>query len=74
MYVNDLTVNIDINAVLRRIAVTYPSRIHWRDDRSYMLGQVTKVDQANKEILINGYIKNNYFNIKRLIHLTGVSA
>jgi len=74
MYVNDLTVDIDINAVLRRIAVTYPSRITWRDDRSYMFGHVSKVDQANKEILINGYIKNNYLNIKRLIHLTGVSA
>jgi len=74
MHVNALTINNDINAVLRRIAVTYPSRLTWRDDRSYMLGQVSKVDQANKEILINGYIKNNYLNIKRLIHLTGVSA
>lgn len=74
MYVNDLTKNIDINAVLRAIATSYCCKITWRDDRSYMLGHVSKVDQANKEILINGYIKNNYLNIKRLIHLTGVSA
>ena len=74
MHLNELTINNDINAVLRRIAVTYPSRITWRDDRSYMLGQVTKMDNENKEILVTGYIKNNFLNVKRLIHMTGVSA
>jgi len=39
-----------------------------------MLGQLTGVDVENKELQVSGYIKNNFLNIKRLIHLTGVSA
>jgi hypothetical protein len=60
--------------LLRQIAVTYPDNIGWRDDRSYMLGKITKMDRASKEVEVTGYIKNNFLNIKRLLHITGVSA
>ena len=39
-----------------------------------MLGQLTKVDREKKELEVTGYIKNNFLNIKRLMHVTGVSA
>lgn len=37
-----------------------------------MLGKLVSVDK--NELTISGYIKQNYLNIKRLIHITGVSA
>lgn len=74
MCVNALNIDNDVNALLRQIAVTYPEQITWRDNRSYMLGQLTNVDEAKKELQVTGYIKNNYLNTKRLVHLTGVSA
>ena len=72
MTVNNLTA--DANALLRQVAVTFPSMLTWRDQRSYMLGHVAKVDPKNKELWVRGYIRNNYLNIKRLVHLTGVSS
>jgi len=39
-----------------------------------MMSELTKVDQVNKELEVRGYIKGNYLNIKRLIHITGVSS
>jgi len=74
MHVNELNLSSDMNAVLRKIAVTYPARLTWRNDRSYMYGQVTGLDIQNKEVVVQGYIKNNFLNVKRLIHMTGVNA
>jgi len=74
MTVNALHCDADINALLRQIAVTYPEPITWRSNRSYMLGSLTKVDEANNELHISGYIKQNYLNTKRLVHITGVAA
>lgn len=65
---------MDVNALLRQIVVTFPKEIHWRNDRSYMLSEVASLDQTAKEVHLVGYIRNNFLNIKRLIHLTGVTA
>jgi len=35
-----------------------------------MLGEVTKVDTT--EIQVEGYIRQNYLNAKRLLHITGM--
>ena len=48
--INEVSLQTDVNALLRSIAVTYPSEITWRNDRSYMLGEVSKVDKAAKEL------------------------
>jgi pre-rRNA-processing protein TSR1 len=52
MHVNELNLNNDINAILRKIAVTYPARLTWRNDRSYMYGQVTRLDLNKKEVVV----------------------
>ncbi len=70
MTVNLAQANTDINALLRQIAVTYPEEVTWRQNRSYMLGQVTKVQE--KEVQFEGYIRGNMLNVKRLVHITGV--
>jgi hypothetical protein len=70
MTVNLAQANTDINALLRQIAVTYPEEVTWRQTRSYMLGQVTKV--LEKEVQFEGYIRGNMLNVKRLVHITGV--
>jgi len=56
------------------VAVTHPEPITWRDERTYMLGELISADKDKKEITLQGYIKNNFLNIKRLMHVTGVSA
>ena len=43
MNVNLINGQTDINALLRQIAVLYPEDITWRQNRSYMLGKLTKV-------------------------------
>lgn len=60
----------DSNALLRQIAVHFPMDITWRKQRSYMLGEVSHVRED--EVHIKGYIKQNYLNAKRLIHITGI--
>lgn len=39
-----------------------------------MLGKVVNIDHKLKEVIFTGYIKNNFLNVKRLIHITGISA
>lgn len=39
-----------------------------------MLGTVAKVNEKAKEVLVKGYIRNNFLNIKRLVHLTGIMS
>lgn len=39
-----------------------------------MLGHLTSADPVSKELVISGYIKQNYLNTKRLVHLTGVHS
>jgi len=39
-----------------------------------MLGKLASVDPVTKELQVMGYIKQNYLNVKRLMHITGVSA
>jgi len=39
-----------------------------------MLGKLASVDPVKKELQVTGYIKQNYLNVKRLMHITGVSA
>mmetsp|Transcript_12923 Transcript_12923/g.21871 ORF Transcript_12923/g.21871 Transcript_12923/m.21871 type:complete len:373 (-) Transcript_12923:1496-2614(-) len=72
--VNSLNLKPDINALLRQIAVTFPANITWRDDRSYMVTQQVRPDKESKELVVSGYIKNNFVNIKRLIHITGLKS
>jgi len=55
---------------LRQIAVIYPQEITWRQNRSYMLGQISHI--SDSEIHVDGYIKQNFLNAKRLLHITGV--
>lgn len=74
MNINKYNKDTDVNALLRQIAVTYPREITWRNDRSYMLSEVAGIDEAKKEVQLHGYIRGNNLNIKRLIHLTGISS
>ena len=60
---------MDSNAILRQIAVTFPQHVTWKENRSYMLGEVSHV--RNDEVHIKGYIRQNFLNAKRLVHLTG---
>ena len=39
-----------------------------------MLAEVADVDVSRKQVQLHGYIRNNCLNIRRLIHLTGVTA
>ena len=71
MTVNLANSNADVNALLRQIAVTYPDDITWKQHRSFMLGQVVKAGED--EIYVEGYIRQNYLNAKRLIHITGIN-
>lgn len=74
MCVNALNSSTDVNALLRQIAVTFPEPITWRDERSYMLADLVNVDRERKELQFQGYVKNNLLNVKRLLHITGVSS
>jgi len=74
MCVNKYSVDVDVNALLRQIAVTSPEKITWREDRSYMYANVASLDVEAKEVQLVGYIRNNYLNTKRLLHLTGIEA
>ena len=74
MCVNKYSVDADVNALLRQMAVTCPEKITWRDDRSYMYANVASLDVEAKEVQLVGYIRNNYLNTKRLLHLTGIEA
>lgn len=74
MSINKMQEDSDVNALLRQIAVTFPEKLTWRQDRSYMYAKVSKVDPAAKEVVLEGYIRNNFLNIKRLLHLTGINA
>jgi len=65
---------LDVNALLRAIAVIYPERLTWRESRSYMLAQLVKADKEANELQFRGYIRGNYLNTKRLIHITGIGA
>jgi len=68
--VNDAQLSMDSNAILRQIAVTFPQDVTWKENRSYMLGEVSHVRED--EVHIKGYIRQNFLNAKRLVHLTGL--
>lgn len=69
MSVNLTNAQNDVNALLRQIAVLYPEEITWRVNRSYMMGQVSNV--TDTEVHVQGYIRQNFLNAKRLMHITG---
>ena len=39
-----------------------------------MLAQLIKADKEKNEIEFRGYIRNNFLNVKRLVHITGIAA
>lgn len=45
----------DSNAILRQIAVQFPDEISWKNNRSYMLGEVSHLRED--EVHIRGYIR-----------------
>ena len=45
----------DSNAILRQVAVTFPKDVTWKENRSYMLGEVSHVRED--EVHIKGYIR-----------------
>lgn len=67
--VNESQMSMDSNALLRQIAVTFPQTVTWKENRSYMLGEVSHVRED--EVHIKGYVRQNFLNAKRLVHLTG---
>mmetsp|Transcript_43994 Transcript_43994/g.42582 ORF Transcript_43994/g.42582 Transcript_43994/m.42582 type:complete len:106 (+) Transcript_43994:222-539(+) len=69
MNINLASASTDVNALLRSIAVTFPNQVTWKSKRSYMLGEVKKLTEG--ELEVEGYIRQNYLNAKRLIHITG---
>lgn len=38
-----------------------------------MLAQLNQIDTEKKELHLEGYIRQNFLNIKRLMHITGVN-
>jgi len=48
-------VNSDANALLRQLAVQYPEPVSWKQNRSFMLGEVSHVRED--EVHIKGYIR-----------------
>ena len=68
--VTDNQITNDANALLRQIAVQFPQEITWKENRSYMLGEVSHL--RKDEVHIKGYIRQNYLNTKRLVHITGL--
>jgi hypothetical protein len=74
MTINSLSLDNDINALLRQIAVTFPTVITWRNERSYLVSQSATLDRTNRELVVTGYLKNNFLNTKRLIHITGLQS
>jgi len=63
-------INNDSNALLRQIAVYYPADVSWKENRSYMMGEVAHV--RDDEVHVKGYIRQNFLNSKRLVHITGI--
>ena len=58
MNLNEITeasLNADSNALLRQIAVLFPQDVSWKENRSYMLGEVSHLRQD--EVHITGYIR-----------------
>lgn len=58
MYINNTTETQsanDTNALLRQIAVQFPDEISWKQNRSYMLGEVYHLRED--EVHIRGYIR-----------------
>lgn len=58
MYINNTTETQsanDTNALLRQIAVQFPDEISWKQNRSYMLGEVAHLRED--EVHIRGYIR-----------------
>lgn len=49
--------------------MTFPQDVSWKANRSYMLGEVAHV--RDDEVHIKGYIRQNFLNAKRLMHITG---
>jgi hypothetical protein len=73
MYQNNTTSTqsaTDANAILRQIAVQFPDEISWKQNRSYMLGEVSHLRED--EVHLRGYVRQNFLNAKRLIHITGL--
>lgn len=53
--VTDGQLSNDSNAILRQIAVTFPKQSTTKENRSYMMGEVSHV--RNDEVHIKGYIR-----------------
>ena len=53
--VTDGQLSNDSNAILRQIAVTFPKLSTAKENRSYMMGEVSHV--RNDEVHIKGYIR-----------------
>ena len=53
--VTETQLSNDSNAILRQIAVTFPQDVTWKENRSYMLGEVNHVRED--EVHIKGYIR-----------------
>lgn len=70
MNINMASISQDVNALLRQLAVLYPEEITWRQNRSYMLGKC--ISLQNNEIQVEGYIRQNFLNVKRLMHITNI--
>ena len=68
--VTETQLSNDSSAILRQIAVTFPQDVTWKENRSYMLGEVNHVRED--EVHIKGYIRQNFLSAKRLVHLTGL--
>lgn len=74
MYLNcstDQQASSDASALLRQLAVIFPQTVSWKENRSYMLGEVSHVRED--EVHFKGYIRHNYLNAKRLMHVTGMT-
>jgi hypothetical protein len=50
--------------------VQFPDEVSFKQNRSYMLAEVAHLRED--EVHLKGYIRQNYLNAKRLIHITGL--
>jgi len=53
--VTDTQISNDSGALLRQIAVQFPAEVSWKENRSYMLGEVSHVRED--EVHVKGYVR-----------------
>lgn len=57
--------------VVRYLCQKFPSGVHWRDSRSYMLADSVDYDHNQEALVVEGVLRGRDMNADRLIHIPG---